>query len=151
MMDENENEKVPPLIPVLAVENVDEAVAFYKQLGFREVFSIPDQEGQLVHAHLHKGDSLLFLGRLGVSYYEGHERAATIEHSLPKERGIGITLILQVDNLADIYDLVRNGKLPILAEPMDEYYGYGPHQGASQGRCAGCTRTLRRTNWIAQL
>ena len=119
----NENEKVPSLIPVLAVEDVEEAVAFYKQLGFSEVFSIPDQKAQLVHAHLRKGDSVLFLGRLGVSHYEGHERAATIQHSLSNERGIGVTLILQVDNLVAIYDFVRSKKLHILAEPADEYYG----------------------------
>jgi uncharacterized glyoxalase superfamily protein PhnB len=119
----NENEKVPSLIPVLTVEDVEKAAAFYKQLGFSEVFSIPDQKGQLVHAHLRKGDSVLFLGRLGVSHYEGHERAATIKDSLSNERGIGITLILQVDNLAKIYDLVRRKKLHVLAEPADEYYG----------------------------
>jgi predicted lactoylglutathione lyase len=44
----NENEKVPSLIPVLTVEDVEKAAAFYKQLGFSEVFSIPDQKGQLV-------------------------------------------------------------------------------------------------------
>ena len=119
----NENERVPSLIPVLAVEDIEEAVAFYKQLGFSEVFSIPDQKAQLVQAHLRKGDSVLFLGRLGVSHYEGHERAATIKHSPSNERGIGITLILQVDNLVEIYDFVRSEKLHILAEPADEYYG----------------------------
>lgn len=119
----NENERVPSLIPVLVVEDIEQAVTFYKQLGFSEVFSIPDQKGHLVHAHLRKGDSVLFLGRPGVSYYEGHERAATIKHSHPNERGIGITLILQVDNLAEIYDLVRSKKLQILTEPTDEYYG----------------------------
>jgi uncharacterized glyoxalase superfamily protein PhnB len=119
----NENEKMPSLIPVLMVEDIEDAVAFYKQLGFSEVFSIPDQKGQLVHAHLRKEDSVLFLGRLGISYYEGHERAATIKHSRSNERGIGITLILQVGNLTEIYDLVRSKKLHILTEPTDEYYG----------------------------
>lgn len=37
--------------------------------------------------------------------------------------GIGITLILQVDNLTKIYDLVRRKMLHVLAEPADEYYG----------------------------
>jgi uncharacterized glyoxalase superfamily protein PhnB len=119
----NENEAVPSLIPVLVVVAIAQAVAFYEQLGFSEVFSIPDQEGQLDHAHLRKGDSVLFLGRLGVSYYEGHERAATILHSRPQERGTGITLILQVDNLAEFYRFVRRQQLQILAEPTDEYYG----------------------------
>ena len=56
----NEIVGVPTIIPVLAVEDIQEAIAFYSQLGFREVFSIPDQSGKLAHAHLRKGDSACF-------------------------------------------------------------------------------------------
>ena len=114
---------VPSVIPVLAVEDVQKAIAFYSQLGFGEVFSIPDQSGKLAHAHLRKGDSVLFLGRLDVSHYGGHRRAETIRGSRSIDRGIGITLILQVDNLASVYGFVRREKLEVLAEPLDEYYG----------------------------
>lgn len=119
----NQNATAPSLIPVLAVEDIEEAVVFYTQLGFSEVFSIPDQTGQLAHAHLRKGESVLFLGRLDVSHYAGSQRAATIQQSRASQRGIGITLILQVDNLAEIYSLVRSQQLPILAAPRDEFYG----------------------------
>src|SRR5947209_15206568 len=95
---------VPSVIPVLAVEAIQKAIAFYSQLGFKEVFSVRDQSGELVHAHLRKGDSALFLGRLDVSHYPGHRRAETIACSRSIDRGIGITLILQVDNLASVYD-----------------------------------------------
>jgi PhnB protein len=115
--------KIPSLIPVLAVERVEEAVAFYEELGFSEIFSISDVSGTVVHAHLRKDDSVLFLGRLGASHYEGHERAVTIEESRINQRGIGITLMLQVDDLAAVYKLVRSKELQILAEPADEYYG----------------------------
>src|SRR5262245_41558840 len=114
---------IPSVIPVLAVEDIQEAIAFYCHLGFKEVFSIPDQSGKLVHAHLRKGDSALFLGRLDVSHFQGHRRAKTIGGSRSIDRGIGITLILQVDNLASVYDFVRGEKLDVLAEPVDEYYG----------------------------
>jgi uncharacterized glyoxalase superfamily protein PhnB len=114
---------VPSVIPVLAVEDVQEATGFYSHLGFREVFSIPDRSGKLVHAHLRKGDSALFLGRLDVSHYRGHRRAEIIRGSRSIERGIGITLILQVNNLASVYDFVCREKLEVLAEPVDEYYG----------------------------
>jgi PhnB protein len=119
----NEIAGVPTVIPVLAVEHIQKAIAFYSQLGFSEVFSIPDQSGKLAHAHLRKGDSALFLGRLDVSHYEGHRRAETISGSRSIGRGIGITLILHVDNLASVYDFVRREKLEVLAEPLDEYYG----------------------------
>ena len=114
---------VPSVIPVLAVEDIQKAIALYSHLGFREVFSIPDQSGKLAHAHLRKGDSVLFLGRLDVSHYGGHRRAETIARSRSIDRGIGITLILQVDNLASVYEFVCREKLEVLAEPLDEYYG----------------------------
>jgi uncharacterized glyoxalase superfamily protein PhnB len=114
---------VPSVIPVLAVEDIQKAIAFYSQLGFREVFSIPDQTARLAHVHLQKGDSALFLGRTDVSHYPGHRRAETIKGSRSIDRGLGITLILQVDNLASIYDFVCREKLEVLAEPVDEYYG----------------------------
>ena len=119
----NHELKVPSLIPVLVVERVEEAVAFYTELGFSEILSIPDASGTIVHAHLRKDDSALFLGRLGASHYAGHERAVTIDKSRIHQRGIGITLILQVDNLAAVYARVRSKELEILAGPADEYYG----------------------------
>jgi uncharacterized glyoxalase superfamily protein PhnB len=119
----NEIAGIPTVTSVLAVDDIQMAMSFYSQLGFKEVFSIPDQSGDLVHAHLSKGDSALFLGRLDVSYYEGHRRAKTVRSSRSIDRGIGITLILQVDNLASVYDFVCREKLQVLAEPIDEYYG----------------------------
>jgi uncharacterized glyoxalase superfamily protein PhnB len=114
---------VPTIIAVLAVEDIQAAIIFYRHLGFREVFSIPDESGKLAHAHLRKGDGVLFLGRLDVSHYGGHRRAETIAGSRSIHRGIGITLILQVDNLASVYEFVCREKLEVLAEPLDEYYG----------------------------
>lgn len=115
--------KVPPLVPVLAVEHVAEAVAFYTELGFSEVYSIPDESGEIVHAHLRKGDSVMFLGRLDVSHYPNHPRAETIKGSSARQRGIGTTLILQTEDLVADYELVQGKGLEILAAPTDEYYG----------------------------
>ncbi len=115
--------KIPSLIPVLVIERLEEAVVFYKQLGFKEIFSIPDENGRLVHVHLCKDESVLFLGRTDISHYNSHSRAAMIEQSRIDQRGIGITLILQVDDLARIYKLLRSQEIEILAEPADEYYG----------------------------
>jgi uncharacterized glyoxalase superfamily protein PhnB len=114
---------VPTVIPVLAVEDIQVAIVFYGRLGFREVFSIPDQSGKLAHAHLRKGNSVLFLGRIDVSHYGNHRRAERIKSSRTIDRGIGITLILQVDSMASVYDFVRGENLQVLAEPRDEYYG----------------------------
>jgi hypothetical protein len=37
------------------------------------------------------------------------------------DRGIGITLILHVDNLASVYEFVCRERLEVLAQPLDEY------------------------------
>ena len=119
----NNFKPIPSFIPVLAVDDVTEAIAFYSQLGFAEEFSLPNPQGQLVHAHLRKGDSVLFLGRLDVSHYAGHRRAELINNSQAAHRGIGITLILQVENLSTLYQFVLEKGLAVLSEPHDEYYG----------------------------
>ena len=64
----------------------------------------------------------MFLGRLDVSHYQTHRRAETIRDSRPIGRGVGVTLILQVENLAGVYSLVRRENLEVLAEPVNEYY-----------------------------
>lgn len=114
---------IPVLIPVLAVDDIAQAKAFYAMLGFAEIFSFADETGRLVHAHLRKGDSALFLGRLDVSHHAGSERASAVAQSEKRTRGLGATFILQVDNLADIHARMRDVGARILSDPVDEYYG----------------------------
>lgn len=116
---------IPAVVPVIAVDNVSKAIEFYEQLGFSEVkeFSFSDENGQLVHAHLKKDGSVLFLGRIGVSYYEGDARARRIRTATVAERGLGVTMILQTDNLDKLYETAKSHDLEILYGPADEYYG----------------------------
>lgn len=114
---------IPAVIPVLAVDEIEAALVFYGELGFREEFSFPDATGRIAHAHLCKEGSVIFLGRKDVSHYAGQPRAEALRNSRPSERGVGLTLILQVDDLAPIYDFVRGQSLEVLAEPQDEFYG----------------------------
>jgi hypothetical protein len=58
-----------------------------------------------------------------VSHYGGHRRAETIGGSRSIDRGIGITLILQVDNLSSVYEFACREKLEVLSEPLDESTG----------------------------
>jgi PhnB protein len=115
--------KISTLTPVLTVDSIEDAVEFYQELGFIEVFSIPDGNGGMVHSHLRMGESALFLGRPDVSHYSGKPRAVMIANATADRRGMGLTLLLQVDNLDAIYEMVRLRKLEILAEPVNEFYG----------------------------
>lgn len=117
--------KTPAVIPVIAVDDIRQAISFYQRLGFNEeqAFSFADENGRLVHAHLCKDESVIFLGLRNISYYKSNPRAERIEKAHPAALGLGITLILQTDSLNEIYDVVKKAGLHILYEPTDEWYG----------------------------
>lgn len=117
--------KIPTVVPVIVVDDINIAIDFYKKLGFCEEknYSFTDEQGRLVHAHLTKDDSVLFLGVPDLSYNKGSLRAKRIEETKAVERGLGVTLIIQTDKLDDIYHLVKSKGLIILYEPTNEWYG----------------------------
>ncbi len=104
----------------LAVPDVDAASAFYQELGFEEVFSIPSHNGGTAMAFLSHGGADLLLGPLAEPHYEAEDRTALIQAGPP---GFGVTLLLEVDDLAGVYEWARERALTILQEPLDEYYG----------------------------
>ena len=110
----------PTLSVALAVDDVERASRFYQHLGFRETFTIPGPDGGLAVSILNTETSQLLLGPLDEPHYESEERAALIRTG---PRGLGMTLLLQVQDLGAIYDRVREQGLPILLEPVDEFYG----------------------------
>lgn len=117
--------KIPSLIPVLVVDDIKEAITFYALLGFTEEkqYSFANENGCLVHAHLYKDDSVLFLGLPNQSYNKETARAKSIETSAIAARGLGITLIIQTQHLDGIYSKVKEKGLSILYEPANEWYG----------------------------
>jgi PhnB protein len=116
--------EIPTLIPVIIVEDIKKAINFYSKLGFAEEkeYTFADDTGALVHAQLRQQDSVLFLGRRGVSYYKG-SRADQIKDAHPSERGLGVTFILQTNDLERIHKIVKDEKLTSLYGPADEWYG----------------------------
>jgi uncharacterized glyoxalase superfamily protein PhnB len=112
--------ETPAVSVALAVEDVEEASRFYHDLGFREQFSLPDGSGGLALSILTREGSMLLLGPIEEVHYAGPERTKLIQAG---PRGLGITLILQVDDLDETYDLVRRSGLKVLVDPVEEYYG----------------------------
>jgi uncharacterized glyoxalase superfamily protein PhnB len=117
--------KIPSVVPVIVVDDIRDGIAFYQLLGFREekAFSFADDTGRLVHAHLTKGDAAIFLGVPGASYFADNPRSGRIEKAGRSDRGLGVTFILQTDDLDGVYKTIRNEKLEILYEPAQEWYG----------------------------
>jgi uncharacterized glyoxalase superfamily protein PhnB len=87
---------------------------------FEEAFSLPDPHGGLAMAFLSRNGSDLLLGPRVQPHYEDEKRAALIETG---PHGLGVTLMLEVDDLAAIYKWADARELEILLEPVDEYYG----------------------------
>jgi uncharacterized glyoxalase superfamily protein PhnB len=110
-----------PLGSVLGVKDIARASRFYeKTLGFQQQFALPRADGELTVAVLRFGASALLLGRLDELHYEHEERARTIRTG---PRGLGITLTLQVPDVEQVYDAVKDAGGEVLLEPVDEFYG----------------------------
>jgi uncharacterized glyoxalase superfamily protein PhnB len=59
------------------------------------------------------------LGPLAEPHYEAEDPTALIQAG---PLGLGVTLLLEVDDLAGVYEWARERALIILQEPLDEYY-----------------------------
>jgi catechol 2,3-dioxygenase-like lactoylglutathione lyase family enzyme len=109
-----------PLGAVLGVRDIAQASRFYQTLGFREETALAGADGRLTVAILSYGSSTLLLGRLDELHYENQARAEQIRRG---PAGLGVTLTLLVPDLLPIYSAVKEARLPILLEPVDEFYG----------------------------
>ncbi len=116
--------ELPALIPVITVEDIRSAIVFYGRLGFVEEkeYTFAGDDGTVVHAQMRKNGSVFFLGKQGMAYYKG-ARADQISSSKPSQRGLGVTFILQTDDLERILKIVKDEKLTLLYGPADEWYG----------------------------
>lgn len=105
------------LIPALAARDIPTSLRFYNDiLGFETTFTMPDADGNLMHASLKRGDVELMLGRLD----------QTGEHGTG-ELGKGVVLYTTVDDDEDVdalYDHARGQGATIVQEPTDQMWGH---------------------------
>src|SRR5262245_36164702 len=111
---------LPLLGAVVAVENLEEASAFYQKLGFVQEMSLDGTDGRLIHVTLRFGSNVFMLGRLDASHYEYRARTRLIQEG---PRGLGVTFLIVVPDLKAVYEVVRAAGLKVLLEPRDEFYG----------------------------
>jgi uncharacterized glyoxalase superfamily protein PhnB len=112
--------EVPQMMAALAVDDIEQASDFYEELGFGQEMTISGPDGRLAFAFLVSGSAALLLGPLGEPHYVNEPRAEKLRKG---SRGLGVTLILHVPTLQKVYDAVREARLEILLEPVDEFYG----------------------------
>lgn len=105
------------LIPALSAKDIPTSLRFYNEvLGFETTFTMPDADGNLVHANLKRGDVELMLGRLD----------QTGEHGTG-ELGKGVVLYTTVaddENVDALYEHARSQGAKIVQEPLDQIWGH---------------------------
>ena len=118
-----ETEKLPALASLslaLAVDDLEDAIIFYQELGFEQKMRLQDDDGKTTFAMLACGTNGLMLGPSNELHYSNQERTDLFRNN---PRGLGVTLILDVPDLNAVYALVKKMKLQIILEPIDEFYG----------------------------
>ena len=97
--------------PIIHVDQVDRAVTFYRdQLGFEELYAVPGEDGESIHAGVKFEDVTVMIARSAPGRAEGGE---------------GVILYVYMDGDLDGYfkRTVRKVEgIQILHEPQDQYW-----------------------------
>ncbi len=105
------------IVPALAVASIEKSVEFYAEvLGFDVEFTLPGDDGTLVHASVKRGDSAVMFGKLDRS--NPHDQG---------ELGRGVALFATVADSEDIdayFQLVKDAGATIVQEPTDQFWGH---------------------------
>ena len=105
------------IIPTLAVADIDASVRFYTEvLGFDVGFTLPGEDGKLIHGSVQRGDSYLMFGRIDPS--NPHDQGPL---------GRGVVLYATVDDSEDIdtyCQRVKAGGATVVQEPTDQVWGH---------------------------
>jgi uncharacterized glyoxalase superfamily protein PhnB len=104
----------------LRVADVPAAGRFYGGLGFDEVGSVPNPDGEPVFAILERGEVKLMVDALVGMPFPDSERERAIQAG---PRGLGVVIGLAVDDLEATYAYCAASGCEITCEPMDEAWG----------------------------
>jgi PhnB protein len=108
------------ITPMLSVDDVKQAVEFYKQLGLHSIMEIKGPNGELVRAILQLGTGSL------IHVMPAHALPEEGEHGLMIERGprgLGVILYVNVNDLDTFYNATRKAGIDLMYAPRDEPWG----------------------------
>jgi PhnB protein len=102
------------LDPILAVKDMHETLRFYTDvLGFETTFTMPGENGELVHAAVRRGNVNLMFGPQG---------ADRLDHA-----GDGIVLYFTIGDEDDVdaeFAHAKRSGATIVQEPTDQFWGH---------------------------
>lgn len=115
-----ENPPYAPLMVGLRVSDAQEASDFYQSIGFKQVGTIPDGDGNTLVSFLAYGNSMLLVSAIEGPPYPDTERERNIKAG---PRGLGVKIALSVPDLDTIYAFFKGRGCEITTEPMEEFWG----------------------------
>lgn len=105
------------IIPAQASKDIATSITFYTDvLGFETEFTLPDDNGTVVHASVKRGEVSIMFGRLNPS--NPHDQG---------ELGKGVALYTTVADSEDIDGLfaqARKAGAKVVQEPTDQFWGH---------------------------
>ena len=106
------------LIPILSVADIETSLAFYTQtVGFEVTFTMPGDDGRLMHGGVRRGASELMFGS-----NRDDLSAGDLQHL-----GAGVSLYFTVgddEDLDALFERARAAGAAILQEPQDQFWGH---------------------------
>jgi len=103
------------LSPYLVVKDVKNSVEFYKEaFGFETKMTMPDKEGNIVHAEMTHKDAVIMMGPECAE--QGTKSPTTLN-------GSPVNLYLYVDDVNKQFDNAKSGGAKIIMEPTDQFWG----------------------------
>jgi PhnB protein len=103
------------LTPYLAVDNATAAIDFYgRAFGAKERLRMPGPDGQIAHAELEIGDSLIMLS----------DPFPQSSAKPPKELGgVSAAIFMYVDNVDELINKAVDAGATLVSAPEDQFWG----------------------------
>jgi uncharacterized glyoxalase superfamily protein PhnB len=105
---------------MVSVDDVEQAVAFYKQLGFHSSIEIKGPNGKLVGAILQLASGFLIHVMPAHALPEEGEHGIMIERG---PRGLGVILYVNINDLDTFYNAAKKAGVRPMYAPRDESWG----------------------------
>ncbi len=103
------------LNPYMIVKDMKKSLDFYnKAFGFKTRLTLPDRDGNLMHAEMEYKDNVLMVGS------ESPEQKMLAARTL---NGSPVSFYLYVDNVDDFFAKAQEAGGEVVSEPKDQFWG----------------------------
>lgn len=110
-----------PLAPALRVRDLKKAVDTYTKVGFKTQMTMPGPDGNLAHAGMYMGSSMMMLAPFGAM---SEDADAEYEKNVEKgPHGLGVNLYTLVPDVQKVFDTVRKEGWTVKSQIKEQFWG----------------------------